>query len=1084
MSLWEPSVDQVKKHGPLTLMDPTMDFGEQQLRGGFADMGEKPVFLRSPSSLQDMLKNTTETGDVGQFPAKPSRIPQLFHRTTPLSTTGAMCGASKGNLAKQHHTSPGDLHHGFLPSYSMSSASSSVISLYHTRSQHSYRTSSRGLATTQNAYSNRSFSNPNLQLARRTQGRADLRDTRPSSPFVYPTRLKRPGYWPCSPADSDVKRPFKKTSRNGHIGDQIRNYPHAAAHAMRGSHQPRQKNYQQDFSYRWHPQSPETSNPRTRPSSPYSIRVVTPGPPMCLDQNVLSSQGSPAPNSIRSGWSKRSLSPSPVFYDYTEAFEEENRFRISVVSLTGHGISETPNKIYHELDGNSIGASLHELPTHDEPSKEDVQERKRGTTSASVAERTSTGQSQSFAVKSTEAVSDTGSINEDSIHSRDHDQFRRYDEDQSFHKQCHVSRDMRYHEASVDTSWPQQSAINISSRSTYPSRSSVTSMHRSLSSTESMYSVQSSAPLEKSALDLQKQDSIEVISNEIQPKGPSVGQSQPNSPVGKNALSRVLLTPRALSFDCWAENEHPQIYTPIPERSRSSPSHRGRFSHIFSIGQGSLEIDNTDTSRESVTGFERVMKSNLLSNLNPEIDHRLINKPKAYIANGQTLVRPGPEEELERFDAISDTLSKVKAMRTQNQLSESDLEQVNAPSVSPDPHTSLRISVTRKPISNLSGSPIHRSFKDIEATHDLSRNSTPVYHLTTFEEHKNARHTIANLSSIPSMASLRSCSPPAEPTRSESLLPPSPLLSSEQDFGHAHIKTPLDQIEDASNDEKNQVSSQKFKLKMRSDENSWESSSSSRPWNLDTSYPWTDQHPELNVTVPGLTEDPVRSESKPPRFKLRIHRASSFTGKARLMRSPPTPDPSGSRKNSISGEYFRSGPFTRKSKPSTVINQNNSSHTGPVTARFSENISSSAAHSASTPQINLVPPSPGLNLEVQSFFSDDSEQAPAPKGTLRKRISRLKAMASRTNLREESEHVDRGRLSSAMGTSSASQRIEQEEGVTSRGIHALKQTKSKIAHKVKDWLHRGEEKVQGWKLKKTTREPEEGPISTTVYPGT
>ena len=97
------------------------------------------------------------------------------------------------------------------------------------------------------------------------------------------------------------------------------------------------------------------------------------------------------------------------------------------------------------------------------------------------------------------------------------------------------------------------------------------------------------------------------------------------------------------------------------------------------------------------------------------------------------------------------------------------------------------------------------------------------------------------------------------------------------------------------------------------------------------------------------------------------------------------------------------------------INTSRASPT-PLNTRFIESFDLPAhdfkSHAA--PSISLVPPSPGLNLEARSFFSDDSSQTRL-KGSLRKRLSQFKATVTRASTSDEARGIDRALLGSALG---------------------------------------------------------------------
>ncbi|KAK0618333.1 hypothetical protein B0T17DRAFT_495959 [Bombardia bombarda] len=167
-------------------------------------VNENASLLASPGPLESMLKTTTETGDIGLFSIKPVRSSVSFSgpiRTRPNYGENAFVRSATWDSAETQ--SLRDDRRRF-PSYR--DTASEIISMYGSDSQ---RSASSSLSPHfddigQRAYSmtscsSRPFPNQNLSGPRQTQsGRGLLQ--RPRSPFPYPTRLKRPGVRPSSPA--------------------------------------------------------------------------------------------------------------------------------------------------------------------------------------------------------------------------------------------------------------------------------------------------------------------------------------------------------------------------------------------------------------------------------------------------------------------------------------------------------------------------------------------------------------------------------------------------------------------------------------------------------------------------------------------------------------------------------------------------------------------------------------------------------------------------------------------------------------------------------------------------------------------
>lgn len=177
----------------------------------------------------------------------------------------------------------------------------------------------------------------------------------------------------------------------------------------------------------------------------------------------------------------------------------------------------------------------------------------------------------------------------------------------------------------------------------------------------------------------------------------------------------------------------------------------------------------------------------------------------------------------------------------------------------------------------------------------------------------------------------------------------------------------------------------------------------SRPWNLEESYPWSSQY--VNVSLPSMAQADKPNTSKPPRFKLRITRASNSTlGTIRVNR-----DSSIDSKTS-GGLYLRNpvdlftpnsgldGIFRQVSRHlhsrRESVNDNNiispdynverpisDQNGGNLPSILSLNDVQDSSTSSTTP---LNPP------DARSCFSDDSSK-PNGRHDLRRRLSNFRA---------------------------------------------------------------------------------------------
>lgn len=154
-----------------------------------------------PKVFASMLKTTTETGEEGLFAIKPPRVPHSPRRI------GGAYRDSPSHKPKSVQPYGGAVvdDRRRLPSYARD-ASSEVISMYETASQKSANRAFddpdyRSYSMTQ-TYSTYSLSNHRSYASLRSQPESTILQ-RPRSPFAYPSRLKRPGFRPSSPALTD-----------------------------------------------------------------------------------------------------------------------------------------------------------------------------------------------------------------------------------------------------------------------------------------------------------------------------------------------------------------------------------------------------------------------------------------------------------------------------------------------------------------------------------------------------------------------------------------------------------------------------------------------------------------------------------------------------------------------------------------------------------------------------------------------------------------------------------------------------------------------------------------------------------------
>ncbi|KAL9120305.1 MAG: hypothetical protein Q9187_003142, partial [Circinaria calcarea] len=339
--------------------------------------GENPVgFDSSLASIHGMLKNTTETGDIGQFSIKSAPTPHPVALVPPESPTYLHHHL---NLPKhQVHQLEEYTYHGQRrvdnwPRTSMldyrGTGASSMVSLRHYGSQESVNLRPRHLVNGPLAFPLL----PNFHVGYGVSRHQLHTSPRPRSPFAYPTRLKRPGYRPASPALVSLHGVASGMRGDGEQVKPFRTSSPLSLHA--GKRIPLNNRYDPNRSV---PSVPSlsyshntTPSPLTRfkdgawstPSGPSQGPTPQPSP----RQSTTYYDGQFGETTAKGRMHQQSPSPVPLFYDYTEAFEEEYRYHsanLSVVSLVGQIIPEDEEvETYHELEGDLGVLPPAELPT-------------------------------------------------------------------------------------------------------------------------------------------------------------------------------------------------------------------------------------------------------------------------------------------------------------------------------------------------------------------------------------------------------------------------------------------------------------------------------------------------------------------------------------------------------------------------------------------------------------------------------------------------------------------------------------------------------------------------------------------------
>lgn len=188
--------------GPTTARPPSR-------RRPLRSVNENATLLRSPGPLESMLKTTTETGDIGIFSIKAgsssSTYPRQPHPSRPLPSDVSLLPSQHAKFHSNKHT-----HEEQLPLRSYRDTTSEIISLYGSDNQQYWLRSaspapddghrSYSLTTCSSRQIHSQKSSGTLQSRSSSSGGGGGGLQRPRSPFPYPTRLKRLGVRPASPA--------------------------------------------------------------------------------------------------------------------------------------------------------------------------------------------------------------------------------------------------------------------------------------------------------------------------------------------------------------------------------------------------------------------------------------------------------------------------------------------------------------------------------------------------------------------------------------------------------------------------------------------------------------------------------------------------------------------------------------------------------------------------------------------------------------------------------------------------------------------------------------------------------------------
>lgn len=1053
--------------------------------------------LNHPSSIQSMLRNTTETGNLGQFYAKTAQ-------GSPSTPNASPSLPARARAAPYSHRHPGGYYHLRGENNSSITAteyqgishpnSSIAIHVSHQKSNRGpFRGSSiEDYAPTQNSsitYSpanHHAYSNGSI-----TPSRGTITHARPRSPFAYPTRLKRPGYRPSSPALSDLGRKMPGTFPAADQGFETRNISPASMYSMhRGMPWPQKVN-RSDPMLRYYPSSQGRGPGRLGIPSPSSSQPSTPRPTRSLRSVASTSYLSRVVSTPDGVWARpHSPSPSPLFYDYTEAFEEQSyvqRDNAITEAFTTPPMLEGSVDVYFATKDYGYRPRMVELASENtaintedsEPQEWDAgapgrhskfsatngragrasprnQEDRKLSADPTPPRRTSFTAKEA-AVPAQEDSLACPDLAIDLIDEPLSKQITPPPEPQSDHRSEILGDTLKPHDVANERS----TSPTTSTYSTEPTS-------RSNRRNDSPRSLRPTLSLSTSSHGRARTPVVEVISHGM------ARETMSTPPV---------MSSRDPSFEGLSRSDQTGIFAPTPERSITSPSSRDRFSKILSIDDNF--VDPLETASRSRKDDKRTSKSDCL---------RFEDLPSgsSVQSNDSNTV---PATAVEQFeDGAKDLLNRLPYHVDTTAENAADLDSFSAP-------ISL---VSRRVNREIPRSPVmRRSPATNGAFQSTSDRSSASSVGAARGKSIMAPNQLTDLTRATQHVG-KFCLPPKNQPAFRSFLPPhesrvaslpfafTPLIQrTSEDDSVVEVEVATSTRIGQGVSDKDQANSTTSSERAHSDSSSATSPTISRPWNLDTSYPWIKGQPKIDTTTPQPVDDVSQPIGKFPRFKLKIQRASSSTdGTAKIINQHSPLDENSVSPRTSAHDFFQATIFNRRPKPNLSVapTQNNSSHgavrTSPLQTRFVESFENISRPQPSnvSPTITLLPPSPGP--EIRSFFSDDSSQA-RPKGGLRKRFSEFRIRTSRASSTDDPRGYDRGLLSSALGLSRASGRSSRQSQTTahpSSYISQGEQLRWNMVERIRHWLHRSGDKVRDWGWRVRHR-GENGSASANIYAG-
>lgn len=344
-----------------------------------------------------------------------------------------------------------------------------------------------------------------------------------------------------------------------------------------------------------------------------------------------------------------------------------------------------------------------------------------------------------------------------------------------------------------------------------------------------------------------------------------------------------------------SQTNHGKIHSPVPRRSLSSPSHRSRFNSILSIDEGlgepneraattrgsvrhsvsPIPISSRPGSPRHISGYRHGPPK-----MNGTAD-AIEAKPKTDVESKEDPNSYGMTYEVQAQDesAETQTIREIYMKATANEAHTPGAYQFKG-QLAPERHKQLPIQV--------------RSL--------LSDAITAVHHndVAPAPSDKVVR-TMKELPPLP-RSSIVSVAPPAGPNATP--LPFSFTALRPEGKEETDSVTELGKLAASYLDHLDRVGTQtptsphKFPSRAHSDKGSSPARPSSRPWNSEENYPWSDWKQQLKIAVPtpNPSDTDVIISTKAPRFKLKLHRSPASTAAVKITKPRPSDESTDVRK--------------------------------------------------------------------------------------------------------------------------------------------------------------------------------------------